>query len=55
MNDNCPICNRVLDLVHTVRTVLVGYCSQYKQEFYKKPDGTWIDRKTWKETCAEFH
>jgi hypothetical protein len=60
MENKCPDdkCIGVLNLIHTLHTVpvtLVGYCSECKKTFYKKPDGTWVNEKEFRKFCDEFH
>ena len=59
MENKCPKkdCIGILNLIHTLHTVpvtMVGYCSQCKQQYYKKPDGVWVTAKEFSDFCNEF-
>lgn len=53
--ENCPVHkNEPLSLVHSIRNAVVGYCRKCSGEYYRKPDGAWVNRQEWKEFCKEF-
>lgn len=55
MDNCCPICKMGFTDIHRIINTLIGYCQQCKKEFYLKPDGAWVDRKTYKELCDDYY